>query len=54
MSWLVGLTNKENFDFKIDTNGMDLADFDLVLKSVIQAGYFRFDSKFYQQLNILG
>ena len=41
---------KNNRD-KIDTNGMDLGDFDLVLKSVTQTGYFRFDSKFYQQLN---
>ena len=38
----------------INTNGMELADFDLLLKSVIQAGYFRFDSNFYRQIDGLG
>ena len=45
------VTNNWN---KLDTNGMELSDFDLLLKSVIQAGYFRFDSTFYKQLNGLG
>ena len=44
----------ENNWANLNTNGMSIIDFDLLLTSVIQASYFRFDTKYYKQLNGLG
>ena len=38
----------------IDMLGLEYADFVLILKTVVQAGYFRFNDSYYQQIDGLG